>query len=290
MEQDEPYKENFIILFEEKEGSSVLVRLLERFEQIAILHQEMDKGWEPFDQSTIGQVRQKELMECISSFYHDPLDFNKLNRQYRQLAQKNLHQIDKSSARGFKMRWSPPGSLLSRLWSLHVTGTYQRRLLRIFKEANVTIFLLVRQDLLRWALSRYHGDGTGRPGHLQWKVADGTLNPGKLDKLNVNLKRLGRMIEECRKSHIRKQHLVKKLKSANIEVIPIRYEDFLSDQKAFLKRINQSLNIKVLDQDVEQAIAEGGYFRKVHSEDISTFVKNHEEVLNLYGKEFLTWT
>jgi hypothetical protein len=40
---------NFIILFEEKEGSTPIVRLLDNFNEIDIIHQPLNSGWEPFD-------------------------------------------------------------------------------------------------------------------------------------------------------------------------------------------------------------------------------------------------
>lgn len=41
---------NFIVLFEEKEGTSPLVRLLDNFERVSAVHHENAGGWEPFDQ------------------------------------------------------------------------------------------------------------------------------------------------------------------------------------------------------------------------------------------------
>jgi hypothetical protein len=41
---------NFIVLFEEKEGTSPLVRLLDNFERVSVIHHENGGGWKPFDQ------------------------------------------------------------------------------------------------------------------------------------------------------------------------------------------------------------------------------------------------
>jgi hypothetical protein len=41
---------NFIVLFEEKEGTSSLVRLLDNFERVSVVHHKKGGGWEPFDQ------------------------------------------------------------------------------------------------------------------------------------------------------------------------------------------------------------------------------------------------
>ena len=43
---------DFIIFFEEKKGTSPLVRLLDNYCGISVVHQTENRGWEPFDRTT----------------------------------------------------------------------------------------------------------------------------------------------------------------------------------------------------------------------------------------------
>lgn len=53
---------------------------------------------------------------------------------------------------------------------------FKKVLLEIFKKYKVVVLFALRQYLLRWGLSKYHGDCTGKPGHLQFKLANVRIN------------------------------------------------------------------------------------------------------------------
>jgi hypothetical protein len=159
----------------------------------------------------------------------------------------------------------------------------------VLNENNVIVFMLVRQDLLRWGLSKYHGNGSNRHGQLQFRVASGEITKEELGKINVDCNRLERIINECEQIHKRKRRVVKHLKTKGIEVHPLRYEDFLTDKSSYFKNFGEKLDLKINDQEIDKALNIGGFYQKVHSNDISEFVVNHEEVLAKLGHKYFAW-
>jgi len=121
---------NFIIFYEGKEETSPLVRLLNIFEQI-----------------------------------------------YTRTGKRRLGEISRNGVVGFKMRFTPPTYMgafsrwnrLSRIVAKYHTQSFRRMMINLLQSHNIVAFLAVRQDVLKWGLSKYHGDGTGKPGHLQFR-------------------------------------------------------------------------------------------------------------------------
>jgi hypothetical protein len=100
---------NFIIFFEEKEGTSPLVRLLDNFEQISIIHQVKNKGWEPFDRHNCGNMSVRNLMRCLDIVFNKvSTDLDLLNQIYIKTAKIPLEEINRNGVVGFKMRFAPP--------------------------------------------------------------------------------------------------------------------------------------------------------------------------------------
>lgn len=294
---------NFIIFFEEKEGSTVLVRLLNNFHQISIVHQTNHEGWEPLDRGSCGNISLANLKTCLNILFHSgPIDFEYLNHIYTQTAKKPIEAFDSSNtAIGFKMRFNPnltvPPSV-HRLSKWHPLAfiirqlnkiRYTKMIADVLNAKEVVVFMLVRQDVLRWALSKYHGDGTNRHGQLQFRLASGHITSEELGKINVDCKRLGRIIIECERIHQRKNRIASLLMRKDIKVVPIRYEDFLKDKVSYFKKLGKEIDVDFSDQQIADTLIIGGLYKKVHSDDISEFVINHEEVLDKFGDRFVRW-
>ncbi len=291
---------NYIIFYNEKEGTNALIRLLDNFEQTSIVRQA--KEWEPFDQHAYGKLSQGKLMRCLDLvFSNSPSDFEELNNIYTQTARAPIQNFDRNKAVGFKMRFYAPWRTLKIRKLIFMFRTlfdfvnnyyeqsYRNELLRILKKNNVVAYVVVRQDILRWALSRYHGDGSGQPGHLQFKLANGEISREDIAKLEVNIDALKQNIKVCKRLLHRKRNLVKYLNTANIPTYPIMYEDFLTDKHSYFKQFFQKIGIDVSEEEIDSALDKGAYFEKVHSNDISKFVINHEEVLAKLGDQFEPW-
>ena len=293
---------NFIIFFQGKEGTSPLVRLLNNFERISIIHPTNKAGWEPFDAHNCGPMPQRRLKRCLEGIFDkDTRDFNHVNRLYTRTSIAPLEEINYKGVVGFKMRFTPPTACppymvsllhwnrLTNLCARYYSRSFKRMMFKLLRRKNVVVFLIVRQDVFRWGLSRYHGDGTGKPGHIQFKIARGEINRGDIPKIHVDCKRLGRIIKRCERIHSRNRHFMKELKNAGIQTHFLRYEDFLADKQKYFRRLTGFLELNLSDEEIHIALSKGAHFKKVHSDDISEFVVNHEEVRGKFGNRFVGW-
>jgi len=273
---------NFIIFFDEKEGTSPLVRLLDNFDQISVVHP-VGESWEPFDRHSCGWLSMHDLTQCFDMIFGENLlDMERLNAIYTKTANAPLEVIDTSGSIGFKMRFLPPHPI-----ALH--KLFRSTMIDLLKENDVTVFLAVRQDIFRWALSKYHGDGTGKPGHIQFKLASGKLGNGEIGKIYVYADRLEEILRACEESHARKRRLMKDMQSIGIRVHPLRYENFLADKRAYFTHLLEALELELPEHDLDAALQKGAYYKKVHSDDISHFVENHEEMTEHFGHRFVSW-
>ena len=279
---------NFIIIFAEKEGTSPLIRLLNNFEQISIIHQVNTEDWEPFDMHNRGAMTLGNLERCLDMVLNkESINFEQLNHIYTRTAKKPLEAFSGTGVSGLKMRFTIPGEN-SRYWNtLPKNFTYDSFRLMMFnvlKRNDVIVFLTLRQDILRWALSKYHGDGTGSPGHLQFKLAKGRIKRDSIGKIHVDSTRFKTIISQCVEAHAFKRRLMEDFKHAAIQTHFLIYEDFLTDKQEYLSRISDILELKTSTEEINVALKMGSYFEKVHSHDISKFVVNHEEVMEKFGK------
>ena len=292
----------FIILFEEKEGTSPLVRLLNNFERVSIIHQVNNSGWEPFDRHNCGPMSLRNLERCLEIIFDkSSIDFKRLNRIYTKTSRRPLEVISgEVGAVGFKMRFTPPiGFLymsvfsrwnrLSRILAIYNNRSFKHMMINVLKRNNVVVFLAVRQDVLRWGLSKYHGDGTGKAGHLQFKLASGEISRDEIGKIHVDFTRLEKIITKCEESHARKRRLAEELKLAGIQTHPLLYENFLTDKQQYFSQILSYLELDVSQGEIDAALERGAHFEKVHSDNISDFVENYEEVQEKFGDRFVSW-
>ena len=297
------------MFFQEKEGTSPVVRLLDKFDEVCIVRAGDSEysGWEPFDRRNVGSMSLQNFGNCLDMIFGSaPADMTRLNAIYQKSGRHPLSDIDTSRACGFKMRFKPtwdlPGwraTAASRNWpgalliseGLKRLGhrSFERLMLEKLREHNVVVFIAVRQDLLRWGLSKYHGDGTGKKGHMQFKMARGKLDPSSMQPIEVDVDRLGNIIESNRKIHDGKRALISKLQASGIAVYPVRYEHFSSDPIGYFVNLFGKLDIPVDSGYIESTITDGTKLKKVHSDDISTFVANHEEVMGRFGNAYSSW-
>ncbi len=54
-------------------------------------------------------------------------------------------------------------------------------------------------------------------------------------------------------------------------------------------KISECLELKISAEEIDAVLQRGEYFEKVHSDDISEFVVNHQEVLEKFGNRFISW-
>ena len=281
------------------------MRLLENFTHVSVVHQIQSEGWEPFDKHNCGPMSLRSLRQCFELIFgKEPLDMECLNRIYTRTAKLPIETIKKSGVVGFKMRFIPPQDEppavgrfplvrnFAKAMYLHYQtrrGPFKAVMFDLLKKHNVVAFVVVRQDVLRWALSKYHGDGSGNPGHIQFDLASGKISKEEVPKINVDCRRLEAVIANCENSHRKKRALMADFKQAGISTYPLLYEDFLSDKLQYFEQIFQHLEQRVSRQEIQAALTKGSVFQKVHSYDMSEYVINHQEVLDRFKGRYVAW-
>lgn len=290
---------NFVVFFTEKEGTSPLMRLLDNFQKVSIVHQVNNSGWEPFDRHNCGQMSLRNLERCLQLIFENRSEYSsELNDIYTTTAKSPLCDIGGGGITGFKMRFTPPRNQPSYMatfapwrksYQKYVNKSFRRMMIELLRRNNVVVFIAVRQDALRWALSKYHGDGTGRPGHMQFKLASGDLRRSEIEKIEVDCIRLEQLVLQYESELSQKRQLIVDLRSVGVKTEPLLYEEFLADKYSYFSQLLQAVGLDVSREDISDAIAGGEYFTKVHSDDISEFVKNHEEVNEKFADRFDSW-
>jgi hypothetical protein len=291
---------NFLIFHSAKEGTSALVSMLDNFDKISLL------SGEPFDTHNCGPMLQEDFKDSLEMIFSDkPANLSALNDIYIKTAKKPLKPYDNSVANGFKLRFiakiRKPG-IVARYWpfkkrrerlkiraSRPSDKSNQKMLFDVIKKKKIVVFMAVRQDIFRWGLSRYHGDGSGKQGHLQFKLMSGEIKKKDIGKIHIDADRFEEELKVCEKLYAKKVKLITDMRAQGISVHPIRYEDFLTDKPALFKHILQLLEIDVSADEIQKAIDDGTDFQKVHSDDISDFVENHEEITEKFGHRFKAW-
>ena len=278
---------NFIILFDEKEGTSAIVRLLDNFGKISVLHHSSGSGWEPFDRHCCGKINSDDLFDCLNIIFSGgKIDFKCLNKIYRRSSKEDLSSFDSLNvSKGFKMRLKNPSApAWMKVIPLLANYNYRKRMFRLFKRHNIVVFIAIRRDLLRWALSKYHGGGSGKSGHLQFALAEGRISRKDIGKIHVEESKLQRLIHKCEGSHASKYKLASSLRKVGVEVRFLEYEEFLDDKVLFFKKIQGILGVyQEEDEEILQIIEKGISLKKVHSHDISEFVLNSDDIMLKFG-------
>jgi hypothetical protein len=279
---------NFIILFQEKEGSTPIVRLLDNFDSIDIVHQVANGGWEPFDLNCSGPISSRDYSRCLELIYGDDSNYmDRLNAIYTRTAKNPLRPFNKDNSVGFKMRFRPQHS---NRWLKLLTGPrFRSSSIRCFRDNDVVVFVTVRQDVFRLALSKYHGDGSGKPGHLQFKLADNEIDRAQIPKIQVDLDAFRKVLARCERRLEQKRRLLERLGRNGVTAWPLFYESFCNDKKAFFTDVLARLELPSTEEDIDAVLEKGTQFKKVHSHDIREFVVNADEVLEEFGEPYISW-
>jgi hypothetical protein len=295
----------FILVFTQKEGSSPIIQILDHFDQVSVIHQVQGEGFEPFNDHNCGPMPIASLRACLDIIYGaPPIDFDALNSIYMQTAVRALEEIEPANALGLKMRFVPPAKswsflrpiprLAKKLRPVYVRyqvdyGPFRRMMFDVLSEHSVLVLMAIRQDVFRWALSRYHGDGWGRRGHLQFALKAGDLARENIPRIHVDPERFESVIRHCEALHDRKRRLVSELRASGIMVYPLLYEEFVRDPHQFFTSVLKVLETDVSRDEIDDAIKHGTEFQRVHSGDLSDYVVNHREIENRFAGRFIPW-
>ena len=261
---------NFIIFFTEKEGSSPIIETLMKFDKIDII------GFEPFDTYVFTEkefgglgkdIKKEDLAECLDLIYkndHDPDYYQKLINIYSKYnAEIKLNNFNKlENSIGLKIRLRNNELIFDKL-----------------KKYHVVTFVLIRQNVLRWALSKYVNK------HLQFEFdRDGDKNNDI--KMRFDCRRLQIHIQECEEALKDKKTLLTELKKYGIEFYPLYYEEFCHNKLDYFQNLLEKLDIKYSREAIEMTINQELLFKKAHSDNIREFAINYDEVYKTFRKYF----
>jgi hypothetical protein len=155
----------------------------------------------------------------------------------------------------------------------------------LIREHNVTVFISLRQNTFKRALSRYHnGVQDDGKSHLQFQVASGLLKPDAIDRIVINPQIFDLYVKRCIADIQSKKEMIAELRHFGIEVYPLIYEDFLNDPTAFFLDFFRTMKEEVTEQEIIAALSEGTPLKKIHSKDISHYVVNHLEIMRRFGR------
>ncbi len=273
------------------------MKLLDNFDRVSVLHHEGGGALEPFDRHECGPISIRNLKKCLDIVLSgQEIDFARLNRIYTKTSLKPLEETNRNCSVGFKMRFKPPGNRIaetlgfdswnnwaSKAFRKSRNRSFRRMMLEVLQKNNPVVFVAFRQDLLRWSLSKYHGDGSCRPGHMQFDLASGKISREDIGKIHVDCDRLEKIFAQSEMMLARKNRLMEEFRSKGIDAFPLFYEDFLEDKYQYFNRFFEILGIEISKQEIEAALETGAYYKKVHSRDISEFVINYQEVMDRFG-------
>ena len=204
------------------------------------------------------------MEELLDLIYRHPRDLESLCAAYRlKVPDRKLVPLVSGVSTGLNAveasaRFSCGSDLLdlpiNRVFKRQRHHIYREYMLEMLLENGVVPMLAVRQNIFKWALSKYHGDGTGKKGHLQFQVAAGAISKKDIPKIHVNLKRFGRLIEQCRRKHDRKREFAEWMTARGAEVKPLLYESFLNEPKTFFGGFLSCLGHDYTLQDIERCL------------------------------------
>ena len=291
---------NFIILFNSKEGSTAIVSILNNFDNVAIIQNDKKLGFEPFDKDSAGNITNRNLKRILEMIFDDKNhDFSSINKIYQKSANSQIQAFNKKNIIGFKMRfqtqdlnlpgWLGNSKLLKQKFIDYKNNQYRKMMMDIFIRFNVTVFLMVRQNIFEWAFSQYHGDGSGNRGHLQFKLALGEIGEKDIKPIIIEENRFIKVLNMTKNKFEQKRKLYVELVNRNIRVIPLIYEDFLNDQKKFFSDFFRNLDIPMNEKLLEESLEKGTILKKVHKEDLKSYIINHDEILAKYGRFYIPW-
>lgn len=284
---------SFIIHFSEKEGTTAGVQLIDRLSEVSVLNTQ-SRAWEPLSSHEVGPMRARDSIRFLDAAFGR--DDARARDLYTRSSVRTLSPIPATGGFGFKWRMAPArgrtmGFGIPGLRGAHLRlrrAWFERALSRCLQRNRVVMFVAVRQDLLRWSLSKYR-DLENPKSHLQFRVQSGAVKREELEKLHVDVEVFGGIVDRCRAEHVGKQRRVEAWRRLGLDVVPLRYEDFLHDKPGWLRQVTDAVEVDVTDAELQQAIEAGSRLKKVHSNDISTFVSNHEEVMARFGDAWFGW-
>lgn len=250
---------NFVIFFAANTGSSAIISHLKQMkDKLDIV------GFEPFDNCHMKQALVgKDLTRMFELLYNKNLDNTsahaELNKLYKLYNDKPIELFNNKKALGFKMRY--------RDWD-----TIEAPI----KNNNVVVFILIRQNVFKWALSWYDSSAT------QFKLIKGEVE--KDPKITVDVEKFRSILKGCCQGLNERYKLIEELKKRGVTVVPIYYEEYCENKVAFFRKFFDSIDMKLTEGELLEFANRPNFFKKVHGDNLKQYVVNYEELKKEFGK------
>lgn len=156
---------------------------------------------------------------------------------------------------------------------------HERFVIRTLKQNQIRPLILLRADLFELALSKYHGDGSGKTGHMQFIATQNQkFAPEKMTiggkrwvwsrrRAIVHFRRLTRICRRCA--------------SAGLDPVILRYEQMLHHPEVFWSDVAAALGQPDLAQSMQDAF-EQQKMRKVRDNSAALY-DNYDELFRHHG-------
>lgn len=166
---------------------------------------------------------------------------------------------------------------------IFVVALVRRELLKTKVSAHLRVFSLIRTDLLRFALSRSKEEAIALESRYPQFNRNGvnvTRHHFSISNLRQDIFDISEKVYPSQIKHVEKG-ILSKLPCSNMKFI--FYEDFLSDHEDFTFRLYKAMASE-FGPVIQVGLSKIGVHR-VHSDDITAFVSNHGEVLQMFLSE-----
>jgi hypothetical protein len=203
-----------------------------------------------------------DLKSMFELVYNKKIPANESHTQLAQIYKKHndkeFEQFDKKKSVGFKMRF--------REWD-----TIEQPIVK----NSVTVFVLIRKNVFKWALSTYDSESN------QFKLIKGqtVANP----TITVDIPKFTNILNICKRNLTERHNLITMLKGRGTKVVPIYYEDFCDNKKQFFKTFLSKIDIKLTDKELTEFVEKQNFFKKVHGDNLQQYVTNYDELKKVFG-------
>lgn len=245
---------DFALLFNEREGSTAMIGALDKITGISCLRTSK-YSYEPFDNWNV--THDVSVMQQIIRKIEYRATAVDLSEQYRLIAlqDQDIYYKPESLVAGFKARFS------HHPWE------------KILKGSKFHVLMAFRDDIIAQGISRYHGNGSFREGHMQFTFKQGTL----IEPFAVDLGKFSEIVNYIINANNRKKELILRLQENKIPVSVIIYEEFARDPVFLIERILKKVGFKS-DRNIIKNCLEKQPLRKVHSSKLGDFIINFEDI------------
>jgi hypothetical protein len=248
----------FILVSYGNEGSTAMLHTLNNFKNLKSFYN--NYGMEPFDHYNFDiKPTEDEANKMIDYFFDNNINSKQFYDYYNSFfvgTNKTEYNEPKSNFNFFKYRMDINDGLIN-----------------IITKYNLKCFIIYRRNIMNFSLSRYFGN-------CQFKKSY------KVKKVVVDVEKFKYQIGLSHFFINKKKNISDVLLKNNIKTIDIYYENFCNNPNVFFYNILKNINYDEINKNyIDEVLKKKIVLKKIHDEDISTYVINHKEIISTYNND-----